>query len=157
MNSVIPAWSCPRPWHRERTHPRGSFSSCSFSRLWARGHGNCCQWRQWCGKGWGEGDSQRRGKDTWQGRLRSRAAPGPRPRWLAQICPHQPWSKKGYMQSMGRDGAWELRSICQLWLGTARVPVLGDGGQGPVHPGLTLMLGLCTRPLAECVKCCCFR
>ena len=71
-------------------------------------------------------------------------APGPRPDRLAWVCPQQPWAKMWDLQSMGRDGAWELRSICQLWLGTARVPGLGDGGQGSVHPGLTLTLGLCT-------------
>ena len=41
--------------------------------------------------------------------MRSRAAPGLRPDWLAWICPQQLRAKTGDLQSMGREGARELR------------------------------------------------
>ena len=106
---MILAWCHPRPG-KDMSVPVVS-ALCPSSRLWA-GAGASAD-----SGGHGVGRAGRKvtpkGEDTWgrhlAGCLRSRAAPGSRPDWLAQMCAQHPWAKMEDLQSMGSDGARELR------------------------------------------------
>ena len=106
---MILAWCHPRPG-KDMSVPVVS-ALCPSSRLWA-GAGASAD-----SGGHGVGRAGRKvtpkGEDTWgrhlAGCLRSRAAPGSRPDWLAQMCAQHPWAKMEDLQSRGSDGARELR------------------------------------------------
>ena len=145
--SVILVWCHPRPG-KDMSVPVVS-ALCSFSRLWAGASASADS------GGHGVGRAGRKvapkGEDTWgrhlAGRLRSRAAPGSRPDWLAQICAQHPWAKMEDLQSMGSDGARELRvgvgprawgnqaqdCACLCWERTRAQP-LGCEARGPTLP-----------------------
>ena len=63
--------------------------------------------------------------------------PGSSPDCLAWICAQQPWAEMGDLQSMGRDGAGELRGVV-LGPGVEEakprtVPVSAEEGPVPGH------------------------
>ena len=88
----------------------------SFSRPWA-GDGASAESRG-SGAGWEEGGFHKAWGRHLAGPSEVQGTPGLRTDLLARICPRQHWAEMGYLQSMGRDGARELRGLFQLWLRT---------------------------------------